>query len=133
MTDAQQDRKRVRCPQKACGIVQFVNKSETCVRCKQSYAFKLAPEPASIQKPAAPMVFTFQYWIGISIAILRLRAGLTHSAMGKRLNAPRTWVTKIEQGRTTPRMSDTFPRLCEALGVTPSYVCRMTEFLVSGQ
>jgi hypothetical protein len=135
---ATEDRKRIRCK---CGLIQFVNKTQVCVRCRQSYSAQPVSEAATPvvakQPPVDPMpgqkVFDFSMWIGFVLWDIRRRQGLSQADLARRLHCQRTWLTKIESRQTIPTMSESFPRLCAGLNVTPWYVVRMAEFLVWGQ
>jgi DNA-binding XRE family transcriptional regulator len=137
---ADEDRHRIRCSH--CELVQFVNSTKTCRRCKEPFTKAIpqpvVPTPAPVVAKAEPVVKvqgkvgSFGYWMPIAFYITREAAGLSQRQLADRAGIPRTYVSKIEQGGALPTAKNLF-HLCSAMNVEPTHVLRMVEFLVLGE
>lgn len=132
-----EDRKRTRC--KKCHLVQFVSRSKACVKCKEPYQKEVSPSiPAlvlpAITPPANGKVFDFQFWLAFVMGEVRTRSGMSQREASAKMGAgsTRQYFSKIESRMHTPTVAQ-FEKVCKALGATPWYVLRMTEFLVNGE
>lgn len=129
------DRKRIRCV--PCNLVQFVNKSHTCVKCKQPFNRPKAPpvvqvKPVVVVDLTGVKLKTEAYWLPLALAYVRTKHGLSEREVAARAGFQRTYISKVENGSALPTLS-TIPRYCEALNVEPVYLIRITEFLVWGK
>jgi DNA-binding XRE family transcriptional regulator len=137
-----EDRKRVRC--KACRLVQFVNKAKQCVRCHASYAQVVTPAPV-VEAPPPPAevnqdAFHFGpgtpqrtlFWLPALLRLQRSYIGLTQKELAARNGWPRTYISKIEGGKSMISIPQ-LPLYCEALETSPAHIFRMAEFLVDGK
>ena len=129
------ERKRIRCM--ACNLVQFVNKTHTCVRCKQSFAgHDITPEPQQTMNaaPAPLKVMDLEFWLGFVFWNIRRKAHLTQRQAASKAGWLRSYVSKLEgAGSSVLPQAKSFEHYCAALKVQPAYVLRMTEFLMWGK
>lgn len=128
-----EDRKRIRCV--PCNLVQFVNRSRTCVKCKQPFT-RLKEQPVIEVKP--PVVIEVQpmknqsYWLPFALVYLRKKQRLSIQHLAAKVKLKHQNVSRMENGHVLPTLA-TISRFCEALSVEPAYLIRMTEFLVWGK
>ncbi len=70
------------------------------------------------QMPAARAWLAEEIYAGKNtIAVLRLRAGLTQSQLAKKLDAPQSSISRLEAGRENPSF-ERAKKISDALGVT---------------
>jgi len=116
-------REVLRC--EGCKLVQFRTASDTCRRCKKS----LLPEPPKVQAaialvldptteapPAGPQVAS-------AVRDLRHVRNLSQRQLAARMGVPRTYISKIENGKAMPTLSS-LDRLARALQVDISALLR---------
>lgn len=65
-------------------------------------------------------------FVGLALADLRERAGITQREFAERLGQLQPAVARWESGARTPSLAD-FPRIAEALGVTPRKLAEMLD------
>jgi transcriptional regulator with XRE-family HTH domain len=113
------------CKFKECGLVQFRTASELCRRCKRS----LIPEQPKAQ-PAIALVADAPAALkgeGLSVATavrdLRHVRNLSQRQLAARMGVPRTYISKIENGKAMPTLSS-LDRLARALQVDISALLR---------
>ncbi|MGC9199009.1 MAG: helix-turn-helix domain-containing protein [Acidobacteriaceae bacterium] len=116
-------REVVRC--EACKLVQFRTASDTCRRCKKS----LAPDPPKVQ-PSIALVIESPSEISeagpqVAAAVRDLRhvRNLSQRQLAARMCVPRTYISKIENGKAMPTLSS-LDRLARALQVDISALLR---------
>lgn len=149
-----EDRKRIRCM--PCNLVQFVNKTHTCVRCKQPFAgHDITPktlndgavesrEPKETESlsgrsqdglSAAPVkLMDLEFWLAFVFWNVRRKAHLTQHQAARKAGRVRTYISKLEgAGSSVLPQAKSFEHYCAALEVQPAYVLRMTEFLMWGK
>ncbi|QMV18093.1 helix-turn-helix domain-containing protein [Granulicella sp. 5B5] len=116
-------REVVRCDH--CKLVQFRTTIDCCRRCKKSLlpeppkaqpAIALVAEPASPAKPETLSVAT-------AVRDLRHARNLSQRQLAARMNVPRTYISKIENGKAMPTLSS-LERLARALQVDISALLR---------
>ncbi len=118
-----QQREVVRC--EACKMVQFRTASDTCRRCKKS----LLPEPPKVQPVIAlvhdPAVDAPEAGPQVAAAVRDLRhvRNLSQRQLAARMGVPRTYISKIENGKAMPTLSS-LDRLARALQVDISALLR---------
>jgi DNA-binding XRE family transcriptional regulator len=123
------EREVVKCA--ACLLTQFMTRSGNCRRCHVSLLPEPEPEPAPatpaevVVMPAVrsrkPYVRKYQeptLHIAGTVKMLRMALGLSQRALAKRMFVPRTYISKLENGKASPLITHLL-RLCSALGVTP--------------
>ncbi len=124
-------RETVRCE---CGLVQFMTERQQCRRCKLSFIEPEAP-PDPVTAPLeevqrVPQLRAFKRTarkeplitpgeplnIGGALRTCRRALGLSHSELAAKVLCVRTYISKIENNRTQPKIRQ-IERLCEALGL----------------
>lgn len=116
-------REVLRC--EACRLVQFRTASDTCRRCKKS----LLPEPAKLQPALAtalePPADAPEGGPQVAAAVRDLRhvRNLSQRQLAARMGVPRTYISKIENGKAMPTLSS-LDRLARALQVDISALLR---------
>jgi len=107
-----------------CKLVQFRTSSDSCRRCKKSLlpeqpkpiaAISLVPEP--ISAPAEGIQ------VASAVRDLRHVRNLSQRQLAARMNVPRTYISKIENGKAMPTLSS-LDRLARALQVDISALLR---------
>jgi transcriptional regulator with XRE-family HTH domain len=116
-------REVIRC--EACKLVQFRTASDACRRCKKS----LIPEPAKLQPTIALVSEASTEAVEggpqVSAAVRDLRhvRNLSQRQLAARMGVPRTYISKIENGKAMPTLSS-LDRLARALQVDISALLR---------
>ncbi|MGA7157069.1 MAG: helix-turn-helix transcriptional regulator [Acidobacteriaceae bacterium] len=116
-------REVLRC--EACKLVQFRTASDTCRRCKKS----LLPEPPKVQ-PTIALVLDATVeasdagpQVATAVRDLRHVRNLSQRQLAARMGVPRTYISKIENGKAMPTLSS-LDRLARALQVDISALLR---------
>ena len=116
-------REVLRC--EACKLVQFRTASDTCRRCKKS----LLPEPPKVQ-PSISLVLEVTPdapesgpQVATAVRDLRHVRNLSQRQLAARMGVPRTYISKIENGKAMPTLSS-LDRLARALQVDISALLR---------
>ncbi len=108
-----------------CKLVQFRTAAETCRRCKKSLLPeqpKAQPAIALVPQPTAePKNDTLQ--VASAVRDLRRVRNLSQRQLAGRMNVPRTYISKIENGKAMPTLSS-LDRLARALQVDISALLR---------
>jgi transcriptional regulator with XRE-family HTH domain len=108
-----------------CKLVQFSTPSNICRRCKKSLvaeqpkalpAIALVPQPATEPKDESLQVAD-------AVRDLRRIRNLSQRQLAGRMNVPRTYISKIENGKAMPTLSS-LDRLAKALQVDISALLR---------
>ena len=119
---ASPDREVLRC--ESCKLVQFRTSSECCRRCKKSLlpeqpkveaAIALVPEPAPRAEGGLQ--------VATAVRDLRHVRNLSQRQLAARMGVPRTYISKIENGKAMPTLSS-LDRLARALQVDISALLR---------
>src|SRR5438552_4137229 len=107
-----------------CSLVQFRTASALCRRCHKSMvvAAPAPPPPPLLLVPTSPIK---ESSIEVSHAVRDLRhvRNLSQRQLAARMNVPRTYISKIENGKATPTLSS-LNRLARALQVDISTLLR---------
>ena len=116
-------REVLRC--EACKLVQFRTAADTCRRCKKS----LLPEPPKVQ-PTIALVLEVAAdapdtgpQVATAVRDLRHVRNLSQRQLAARMGVPRTYISKIENGKAMPTLSS-LDRLARALQVDISALLR---------
>ncbi|MGA8939979.1 MAG: helix-turn-helix domain-containing protein [Acidobacteriaceae bacterium] len=116
-------REVLRC--ESCKLVQFRTASDTCRRCKKS----LLPEPPKVQ-PTIALVLDATVdasesgpQVATAVRDLRHVRNLSQRQLAARMGVPRTYISKIENGKAMPTLSS-LDRLARALQVDISALLR---------
>jgi transcriptional regulator with XRE-family HTH domain len=117
-----EQREVVRCDH--CSLVQFRTSSALCRRCRKGLEVE-EPEPAAkpialVSKEDAPA-----QGLQVAAAVRELRhvRNLSQRQLAARMNVPRTYISKIENGKAMPTLSS-LDRLARALQVDISILLR---------
>ena len=123
-TEAQSaDREVLRCNH--CKLVQFRTAAETCRRCKKAlFAEQPKPQAAIALVTEAPAK-TGRDELQVATAVRDLRhvRNLSQRQLAARMGVPRTYISKIENGKAMPTLSS-LDRLAKALQVELSALLR---------
>jgi len=117
------EREVLRC--ESCKLVQFRNAADTCRRCKKS----LLPEQPKVEAVIAlvpePTARTAEGGLQVATAVRDLRhvRNLSQRQLAARMGVPRTYISKIENGKAMPTLSS-LDRLARALQVDISALLR---------
>ena len=107
-----------------CSLVQFRTANSLCRRCHQSLEVE-EPEPVvtplSIVSPATAVSDGLQ--VASAVRELRQVRNLSQRQLAARMNVPRTYISKIENGKAMPTLSS-LDRLAKALQVDISTLLR---------
>jgi transcriptional regulator with XRE-family HTH domain len=107
-----------------CKLVQFRTASESCRRCKKSLlpeqpkpvaAISLVPEPVAEPREGLQ--------VATAVRDLRHVRNLSQRQLAARMGVPRTYISKIENGKAMPTLSS-LDRLARALQVDISALLR---------
>jgi transcriptional regulator with XRE-family HTH domain len=107
-----------------CSLVQFRTTSALCRRCRKSLEVE-EPEPAPAPLALVPPQAEHDGGIQVATAVRDLRhvRNLSQRQLAARMNVPRTYISKIENGKAMPTLSS-LDRLARALQVDISSLLR---------
>ncbi len=107
-----------------CKLVQFRSTSVACRRCKKSLEIeKPAPAPAPLALVPAAAEAPQGIQVATAVRDLRHVRNLSQRQLAARMNVPRTYISKIENGKAMPTLSS-LDRLARALDVDMSALLR---------
>lgn len=117
------EREVLRC--ESCKLVQFRTAAETCRRCKKSLLPEQPKPKASIALVPETVSRSEDGQIQVAAAVRDLRRvrSLSQRQLAARMNVPRTYISKIENGKAMPTLSS-LDRLARALQVDISALLR---------
>ena len=119
---AESQREVLRCDH--CKLVQFRTALTNCRRCKKALeAEKPVPAPAPIAVFPAPVSEREGLQVATAVRDLRHVRNLSQRQLATRMNVPRTYISKIENGKAMPTLSS-LDRLARALEVDISALLR---------
>jgi transcriptional regulator with XRE-family HTH domain len=119
---AGEQREVVRCNH--CKLMQFRPASAACRRCKKSLEIeKPAPAPAPLALVPPPVEAAQGIQVAAAVRDLRHVRNLSQRQLAARMNVPRTYISKIENGKAMPTLSS-LDRLAKALEVDMSALLR---------
>jgi len=100
-----------------CSLVQFRTNNAMCRRCHKCLEVEL-PEPEHLQPELVPPASGKQDGIQVASAVRDLRhvRNLSQRQLAARMGVPRTYISKIENGKAMPTLSS-LDRLAKALKV----------------
>ncbi len=107
-----------------CSLVQFRTVNSLCRRCHKSLEVEEpepTPAPLSIVAPTAQSGDGLQ--VATAVRDLRHVRNLSQRQLAARMNVPRTYISKIENGKAMPTLSS-LDRLAKALQVDISTLLR---------
>jgi len=99
-----------------CSLVQFRTSNSLCRRCHKPLEIE-EPEPMQPEL-VAPAPETAGEGVNVARAVREIRASrsLSQRQLAERMNVPRTYISKIENGKAVPTLSS-LERLATALAV----------------
>ena len=107
-----------------CKLVQFRTATASCRRCKKSIEVeKPAPAPAPLALVPHPAEPAQGIQVATAVRDLRHVRNLSQRQLAARMNVPRTYISKIENGKAMPTLSS-LNRLAKALEVDMSALLR---------
>lgn len=107
-----------------CSLVQFRTVNALCRRCHKSIVVEVLP-PAPTPLALVPAVPVPDNGLQVAAAVRDLRhvRNLSQRQLAARMNVPRTYISKIENGKAMPTLSS-LDRLARALQVDMSALLR---------
>ena len=107
-----------------CSLVQFRTANALCRRCRKSLEVE-EPEPAPAPLALVPPQAEQEGGLQVANAVRDLRhvRNLSQRQLAARMNVPRTYISKIENGKAMPTLSS-LDRLAKALQVDISALLR---------
>lgn len=103
-----------------CNLVQFRTANSLCRRCRKPLDIEETPvaEPQLVQSAPAAVVQVEEEGLQVSRAVRDLRRSrhLSQRQLATRMQVPRTYISKIENGKAIPTLSS-LDRLAHALEV----------------
>ena len=107
-----------------CSLVQFRSATAICRRCKKGLEVQ-KPETASAPLALVPPPAAVESGPQVAAAVRDLRhvRNLSQRQLAARMNVPRTYISKIENGKAMPTLSS-LDRLAKALQVDISALLR---------
>ena len=117
------EREVLRCEH--CKLVQFRTACDSCRRCKKSLLPELPKPQAVLSMPSVPASGARQGELQVATAVRDLRRvrNLSQRQLAGRMNVPRTYISKIENGKAMPTLNS-LDRLARALQVDLSALLR---------
>ena len=111
-----------------CDLVQFRRVTATCARCKRSLEVK-APEPAPLPLTLVPSVPVPEGHIQVATAVRDLRhvRNLSQRQLAARMGVPRTYISKIENGKAMPRCPPSHASRTRSRSISPSSCATRTH------
>ena len=107
-----------------CKLVQYRTATPACRRCKKSLELeKPAPAPAPLALVPAAAEAPQGIQVATAVRDLRHVRNLSQRQLAARMNVPRTYISKIENGKAMPTLSS-LDRLARALEVDMSALLR---------
>jgi transcriptional regulator with XRE-family HTH domain len=130
MRAAKSDRRVIRCP--GCWLVQYWPEGkDKCVRCPWAAVWRLTAQlTLKPETPLPPRVDLFDSdRLARKIRQIRQARHLSQRQLAKRQSVPRTYISKLENGRTSPTI-DSVLRMAEALDIPPT--CFFDDTFLAG-
>jgi len=107
-----------------CNLVQFRTASAMCRRCRKGLEVERPePVPAPLTLVTSEAVAESGLQVATAVRDLRHVRNLSQRQLAARMNVPRTYISKIENGKAMPTLSS-LDRLARALQVDMSTLLR---------
>ena len=107
-----------------CNLVQFRTSNAMCRRCHKGLEVEIPePEPAPLALVASQAEKQEGLQVATAVRDLRHVRNLSQRQLAARMNVPRTYISKIENGKAMPTLSS-LDRLAKALQVDISTLLR---------
>ena len=116
-------REVVRCD--SCGLVQFRTSNSNCRKCRKAYQEELLPMAPQLvpSRPVAPDSAEAGLQVAGQVREVRKARHLSQRQLAGRMQVPRTYISKIENGKAIPTLGS-LERLAAALEVD---VCQLVR------
>jgi transcriptional regulator with XRE-family HTH domain len=111
-------REVVRCSNRYCRLIQYRTSNSLCRKCHRPLDFEeLAPlAPQLVLSQPAPVSGEAGLQVARQVRELRLMRHLSQRQLAGRMQVPRTYISKIENGKAIPTLGS-LERLATALGI----------------
>ena len=116
-------REVVRCEH--CALVQYRTSNSLCRRCHKPLETEAAPAlgPVAVSNPSAPSCDEAGLQVAAQVRDIRRARHLSQRQVASRMQVPRTYISKIENGKAIPTLGS-LERLAKALEVD---VCQLVR------
>lgn len=116
-------REVVRCEQ--CALVQYRTSNSLCRRCHKPLEIEVPPSlgPVAVPSQSAPPATEAGLQVAAQVRDIRKARHLSQRQLASRMQVPRTYISKIENGKAIPTLGS-LERLADALGVDVSQLVR---------
>jgi transcriptional regulator with XRE-family HTH domain len=118
-------REVVRCTFSDCKLVQFKPGNSLCRRCHRPLDIEEPVRPGPIAVEHRPVNPSSEAGLGVAAQVKDIRRArhLSQRQLAGRMQVPRTYISKIENGKAIPTLSS-LERLADALGVDIRHLVR---------
>ena len=126
--DSMEEREVVRCAFSDCRLTQFKTANNLCRKCHRPLEIEepVRPGPVAVDlRPIEPSAEAGLHVAG-QVKDIRRARHLSQRQLAGRMQVPRTYISKIENGKAIPTLSS-LDRLAEALGVDVRQLVRDTR------
>lgn len=114
----------IRCD--SCKLTQFPARDKKCRKCHTSLEAAPVPIPEPVAPKPPPPIRTSLEAFPLILALIREAYGLSQRELAARLECARTWISKLENGKSGPSTA-TFFRISEVLDIHPVLMFQMCE------
>lgn len=120
----------IRCSNPKCKLNQFLTEANACRRCKTLLRIPEAiPVPRGAGRPLMPINSSADKLhnnFALTLRLIRQSKNLSQRQLGARMGCPRTYISKVENGKAMPNLSS-LERIAAALGMRMSGIIAMVE------
>jgi len=116
--DSMEEREVVRCAFTDCRLTQFKTINSLCRRCHRPLEIEEPVRPGPVAVDLRPIEPSAEAGLHVAGQVKEIRRArhLSQRQLAGRMQVPRTYISKIENGKAIPTLSS-LDRLAEALGV----------------
>ena len=110
---------------KDCRIVQYRSSNNLCVRCKRPLDVEepVRPGPVAVESRGSETTAEAGLQVAVQVREIRRARHLSQRQLAGRMQVPRTYISKIENGKAIPTLGS-LERLATALGVDLSQLVK---------
>jgi transcriptional regulator with XRE-family HTH domain len=126
--DSMEAREVVRCTFAGCRLTQFKTANNLCRRCHRPLEIEDPVRPGPVAVPMQAVEPSAEAGLQVAGQVKEIRCArhLSQRQLAGRMQVPRTYISKIENGKAIPTLSS-LDRLAEALGVEVRVLVRDTR------
>jgi transcriptional regulator with XRE-family HTH domain len=126
--DSMETREVVRCAFADCRLTQFKTTNNLCRRCRRPLEIEepVRPGPVAVEPHLIEPSAEAGLHVAGQVKDIRRARHLSQRQLAGRMQVPRTYISKIENGKAIPTLSS-LDRLAEALGVDVRQLVRDTR------